>query len=67
MTYTEGMSEVETAHAPADEDHAHPTGDAGAHGGEPLGPVDVAAWVYAIGGAVAGLIVVLALAVARGG
>lgn len=67
MTDTSGMSEVETTHAPSSDDHAHPAGHDGAHGGEPLGSVDVAAWVYAIGGAALGLIVVLALAVARGG
>lgn len=67
MTDTAGMSEVETAPAPASDDHAHHAGHDRAHDSEPLGPVDVAAWVYALGGAAAGLIVVLALAVARGG
>ena len=38
-----------------DPEHAH-TPDA-----EPLGPIDLAAWAYAIGGGAVGLLVVLAL------
>lgn len=59
------------SHAEPAEDHAD--GSAGAHGhgheeaGEPLGPPDLAAWGYAISGALLGLVTALALyAAARG-
>lgn len=40
--------------------HGHGHGEAG----EPLGPIDLAAWAYAAGGALVGLVTVLALYVA---
>ncbi len=64
MVDTEGMSEADASHVPAsdghDDGHGHePTG-------EPLGPVDVTTWAYAAGGALMGVLVALALFVARG-
>lgn len=56
------MSETENTHAAGDEhgqDHGH--GPAG----EPLGPVDVATWAYALAGSLLGLLVIVALLVAR--
>jgi hypothetical protein len=48
----------------------HDAGDGSSHGhghaqaGEPLGPIDLAAWVYAAGGALVGLVTAAALYVA---
>lgn len=57
------MSDTENTHAVGDEhgqDHGHaPTS-------EPLGPVDVTTWAYALGGSLLGLLVVVALLAARG-
>ena len=56
------MSDADT-HASTDIDDGHghaPTG-------EPLGEVDVEAWAYALGGAVLGGLVALALFIAGGG
>jgi hypothetical protein len=55
--------DVHDGHGP--DDH----GDAGGHGhpaheSEPLGPIDLAAWGYALAGAGLGLVVVIALYVA---
>ena len=54
----------------ADTTHATTDGHGGDHGhapaGEPLGPIDWETWAYAIGGAVLGALVVLALFIARG-
>ena len=65
MADTGGMSDAESTHAPTTDGH-----DAG-HGQvpprEPLGPVDVTAWAYALSGALLGLVVALALFIARGG
>jgi hypothetical protein len=57
------MSDPETAHAEtttsqADHDHDHAA--------EPLGPIDVTAWAYALAGGAVGLLVALAMFVARG-
>jgi hypothetical protein len=64
MTDTGTMSDADTTHTTAD-------GDQDAHGhaptGELLGPVDWEAWAYALGGGVLGLLVALALLIARGG
>jgi len=64
MADTVAMSDAETtptaAADPHDDGHGH------APAGEPLGPVDVAAWAYAAVGAVLGLLVALALYVAGG-
>jgi len=59
------MSDAETTHASTNDRHDEGHGHAPA--GEPLGPVDLTTWVYAGGGAVLGLLVVLALLMARGG
>ncbi len=60
MVDTGAMSDVDTTH-PSDDAHDH------APAGEPLGPIDWEAWAYAIGGAVLGALVALALFVAGGG
>ena len=63
MVDTGAMSDADTIPAPADghdEDHGH------APASEPLGPIDWETWAYAIGGAVLGGLVVLALFIARG-
>ncbi|MEX1295301.1 MAG: hypothetical protein AB1Z67_03925 [Candidatus Limnocylindrales bacterium] len=58
------MSDAHTTHAISeehDDGHGHgPTGD-------PLGPIDWETWVYAGAGALLGVLVVLALVIARGG
>jgi hypothetical protein len=63
MADTSAMPDAETA--PATTPDAH---DDGHHepAGEPLGPIDVAMWGYAITGGVVGILVVLALFVASG-
>ena len=58
------MSDADTTHTTAD---AHDDGHGHASAGEPLGPVDWEAWAYALSGGVLGLLVALALFVARGG
>lgn len=63
MADTEAMSD--TTHAPAAD--AHDAGHGHAPEGEPLGPVDLTAWAYALAGAVLGALVALALFIARGG
>ncbi len=64
MTDTTGMSHRDATHASANDE---PDGGHGhAHAGEPLGPVDVTAWGYALAGSLLGVLVVLALLVARG-
>lgn len=63
MPDTTEMSETENTHADehgSDQDHGH------AHTGEPLGPVDVMTWAYAGAGSLLGLLVIVALFVARG-
>ena len=61
------MSDAETASATAPD--AHDDHDDGHHepAGEPLGPVDVAKWGYAIAGGAVGILVVLALFAAASG
>lgn len=57
------MAETHTDHhtdAEPGAEHGH------ASVGEHLGPVDVAAWGYALGGSLLGLVVLLALYLARG-
>jgi hypothetical protein len=50
--------------------HGHDAGASSSHGhgheepGEPLGPIDLAAWAYAAGGAFVGLVTAVALYVA---
>lgn len=67
MADTGTMTHADPAHAPNTdaEDGVHGHG----HGpiGEPLGPVDLAAWAYAGAGALLGVLVVLALVFAGGG
>jgi hypothetical protein len=60
MADTRHMSETETTHS-ADEGH----GDHHEHG-PTLGPVDVTTWAYALAGSLLGLLVLLALFIARG-
>lgn len=63
MTHTGDMSDVDEAKASAEEQHA-------GHGhatGQPLGPVDVVTWAYALAGASVGVVLVLALLAASGG
>ena len=68
MTDTTSMPDAETTHVTNDESgHGHDSdGDAGHAASEPLGPVDLTAWAYAIAGSALGILVVLALYVARG-
>ena len=63
MADTGAMSDADTTHASAD---AHDDGHGHAPAGEPLGPIDFEAWAYAIGGAALGVLVALALFIARG-
>ena len=65
MTDTRGMSEADTAHADGPDSHGEGHGHTPV--GEPLGPVDVTTWAYALAGSLLGLLVVLALFIARGG
>ncbi len=65
MADTTGMSDAETTPATADDDDAQ-HGHGHAPSGEPLGPVDVTAWAYALGGSLLGLLVIVALYIARG-
>jgi hypothetical protein len=58
------MSEAETTHPATD---AHDDGHGHDPAGEPLGPIDWEAWAYTIGGAALGMLVALALFIARGG
>jgi hypothetical protein len=55
--------DVHDGHGPDDHSgaggHGHP-----AHESEPLGPIDVTAWAYALAGVALGVLVVLALYVA---
>ncbi len=71
MPDTTGMPEAEITHATTDEaghGHGHDSDHDGAHApaGEPLGPVDLGAWAYTLGGSMLGLLTVLALYIARG-
>ncbi len=67
MVDTEGMTDVEPATVGATDDH---TDDVAGHGhapaAEPLGPIDLRAWAYAVMGGAVGLVVVVALFVAGG-
>lgn len=67
MADTGAMSDADTNHDSTanaqDDGHGH--GHAPAS--EPLGPVNLTSWAYAAGGAVLGLLVALALFIARGG
>ena len=65
MPDTSAMSDAETAHSTDPVAHD----DAGHHepAGEPLGPVDVAKWGYAIAGGAVGVLVAVALFAASGG
>ena len=64
MADTGAMSDADTTHAPAD---AHDDGHGHAPASERLGPIDWKTWAYAIGGAMLGALVVLALFIAGGG
>lgn len=59
------MSDAETTPTPATDDHDSGHGHAPA--GEPLGPVNVTAWAYALAGSLMGVLMLVALYVARGG
>ena len=68
MTDTGGMSDTDTALPKAPDgvpEHASDHGHASS--GEPLGSVDLTTWAYALGGSVIGIVVALAMLVARGG
>lgn len=70
MTDTTSMPDAETTHVTTDE-AGHGQGhdsddDAGHAASEPLGPVDLTAWAYAIAGSALGILILLALYVARG-
>lgn len=56
------MSDADTLHTPTDVDHHGHHG----HAGQPLGPIDLTAWGYALAGSLLGVLAVLALLVARG-
>ena len=62
------MSDSETTPPTTDAGHGNDTDDGHGHAApsEPLGPVDLTTWAYAIAGSVLGLLVILALYVARG-
>lgn len=61
------MSDADPTHAPAGGAHDDHGSGHGAHEpSEPLGPIDVAAWGYAIAGGAVGVVVALALYVAGG-
>ena len=64
MPDTQGMSDLDTSHSTTD---AHEDGHGHAPAGEPLGPVDLTAWAYALAGAALGALVIAALFIARGG
>ena len=57
------MSDTDSTHAATD---AHDDGHGHAPVDEPLGPVDLTAWAYAVGGAALGALVALALFIAGG-
>ncbi len=63
MPDTQAMPDADTTHTSTD---AHDDGHGHASESEPLGPVDVTLWAYALSGAVLGVLVVLALFIARG-
>ena len=55
------MSDAETAHATATDTHdEHASGHGHEPPAEPLGPINVKAWAYAIGGGAIGVLVGLA-------
>jgi hypothetical protein len=60
------MSDADNAFAATDAHEDHPEEHGHTSPSEPLGPVDGVAWGYAIVGAAIGILVVLALFVARG-
>lgn len=64
MADTQTMSDADTSHATTD---AHDDGHGHAPAGEPLGPVDIVLWGYALAGSLLGLLAALALFIARGG
>ncbi len=64
MADTGPMSDADTDHATAD---THDDGHGHVPVGEPLGPIDWETWAYAMGGGLLGVLVALALFVARGG
>jgi len=71
MADTTDMSEHDGAPAPQDHDvvdDGHAGGHGGAHDfqGEPLGPVNLTAWAYALAGACLGLLTAAGLYIARG-
>ena len=68
MTDTGVMSDADAAHVSATDDNDdHASGHGQAPVSEPLGPVNLTAWAYTIAGAAVGVVVALALLVARGG
>lgn len=67
MTDTGRVSDTDTSRANVTASEEHHAGHGIDTGGEPLGPVDVLGWAYALAGATVGVVVALALFVARGG
>jgi hypothetical protein len=62
------MSDVEHAPAaPSDGHAAHDDGHGHESAGEPLGPIDMGTWAYAIVAGAVGVVVALAMFVAGGG
>ena len=55
------MSEAETSHPDAD---THDSGHGHEGAAEPLGPLDLTTWAYALAGGAVGVVVVIALAIA---
>lgn len=68
MADTRAMSDSETGPAARDgAEHGHGAGHENEHAPtEPLGPVDVTTWAYALAGSGLGLLVIGALYLARG-
>jgi hypothetical protein len=62
MTDTEDMPEAETSHADAE---THDSGHGHEGAAEPLGPLDLTTWAYALAGGTLGVVVVIALIIAN--
>ena len=57
------MSDADSSHAHAGSHAVDAPGghDSDDHGAQPLGPIDLAAWAYALAGSALGLLVVIVL------
>ena len=64
MTDTGSMSDIDSTRPSSEGHDDHASGHDRTTAGEPLGPVDVTTWAYAIGGGLSGLVFALALFVA---